>query len=156
MRVGIFSDSHDRLDKIKHAMQYFAAADISKLVCAGDIVAPFAARLFLSDRWQIHCVYGNNDGERKGLKNVLVEICDPPLVVQADEKRLLVVHSEDQLPSSIQSFSLVVFGHSHQTSLQREGEVQLLNPGELCGYLTGKSSIALWDTSTNKIDIIWI
>ena len=31
-----------------------------------------------------------------------------------------------------------------------------VNPGELCGWLTGKSTLALWDTQSNSAEIITV
>jgi len=40
----------------------------------------------------------------------------------------------------------VVSGHTHVAGMERNGKTLVLNPGEVCGYLTGKSTGAIIDT----------
>jgi putative phosphoesterase len=51
-------------------------------------------------------------------------------------------------------FNAVVHGHSHNKSIERKGKTLAINPGELCGYLTGKSTLALLDTVKHEAKII--
>jgi uncharacterized protein len=53
-------------------------------------------------------------------------------------------------------FNAVVHGHSHNKSIQQKGKTLVINPGELCGYLTGKASFALLDTVKTEAQIIEI
>jgi len=39
-------------------------------------------------------------------------------------------------------------------SIERKGKTLTVNPGELCGYLTGKATIALLDTIRDEATII--
>ncbi|MBE3116942.1 metallophosphoesterase family protein, partial [Candidatus Bathyarchaeota archaeon] len=45
-------------------------------------------------------------------------------------------------------------GHSHNKGIENRGKTLLINPGELCGYLTGKATIAILDTEKNQARII--
>ena len=38
--------------------------------------------------------------------------------------------------------------------IERKGKTLAINPGELCGYLTGKSTIAILDTVKNQAEIV--
>jgi hypothetical protein len=51
-------------------------------------------------------------------------------------------------------FDAVIHGHSHNKSIEKKGKTISINPGEVCGYLTGKSTIALIDTAKNEARII--
>jgi hypothetical protein len=51
-------------------------------------------------------------------------------------------------------FDAVIHGHSHNKGVERKGKTLIINPGELCGYLTGKSTIALLDTIKNEAGTI--
>jgi len=50
----------------------------------------------------------------------------------------------------------VVYGHTHQTKVQRIGRTLVINPGEVCGYLTGKSTMALLNLKTHEVEIVII
>jgi putative phosphoesterase len=51
-------------------------------------------------------------------------------------------------------FDAVVHGHSHNKGTQQRGKTLVINPGELCGYLTGKVSFALLDTERKEAKIV--
>jgi len=51
-------------------------------------------------------------------------------------------------------FDAVIHGHSHYKSIERKGKTLAVNPGEVCGYLTGKCTLALLDTAKREAKII--
>jgi hypothetical protein len=51
-------------------------------------------------------------------------------------------------------FDVVVHGHTHIAEIRRKGKTLVVNPGEVCGYLTGKSTLALLDTVKREAKII--
>ena len=51
-------------------------------------------------------------------------------------------------------YDVVVYGHTHQASLERRGKTLVVNPGELCGCLTGRSSYALIDLEKLETDLV--
>ena len=53
-----------------------------------------------------------------------------------------------------ESFDAVIHGHSHNFGIERKGKTLPINPGELCGYLTGKPTLAILDTDKNEARII--
>ena len=79
MLVGVIADTHDRLPMIDRALELFAGRKVEAVIHPGDLIAPFAARCLLGYKGPLHVTYGNNDGERAGLKEVLPQIVDGPL-----------------------------------------------------------------------------
>jgi hypothetical protein len=59
---------------------------------------------------------------------------------------------EELLKTLIKSevFDVVVYGHTHKAEIYRNGKTLVVNPGEVCGYLSGKSTIALLDTTKHE------
>jgi putative phosphoesterase len=51
-------------------------------------------------------------------------------------------------------FDAVVHGHSHAEVSMNMGRTLVVNPGEACGYLTGKPTMALLDTAKREARII--
>jgi len=51
-------------------------------------------------------------------------------------------------------FNAVIHGHSHNKSIELKAKTLVINPGELCGYLTGKASFALLDTTKAEARIV--
>jgi putative phosphoesterase len=154
MKVGIIADTHDNIPKIKKALAAFAARHCEALIHAGDIISPFAAKALRAAKLPIHAIYGNNDGERKGLADLLPGICDGPRLLELDGKKILVAHSIAQVSESARAgVDLVIVGHTHVAGLERTKPL-VLNPGECGGWLYGRHSVAVLDTARLAIEEI--
>lgn len=147
MKIGVISDSHDHLDRIRQAVNLFLEEGVGHVLHAGDFVAPFTAQEFARLDCPFTGVYGNNDGERLALQKQfsafgqLLPVCAK---VELEGKRIIVVHEADLVEelSSNRALDLIVYGHSHRSDL-REGKPVILNPGEACGWVTGKASVTV-------------
>ena len=73
--IGIMSDSHDNLEAIRKAIKIFNDKNLDLVIHAGDIISPFTALEFQKLDPELVAIYGNNDGEREGLKRAFREIC---------------------------------------------------------------------------------
>ncbi len=155
MLLGVLSDTHDRLPAIDGALAIFRARGVQAVLHPGDLVAPFAARRLLAWTGPLHVTYGNNDGERKGLRTVLPMIQDGPLWIDIDGRRVLLHHAEEWCrPEDLARADIVVTGHSHEIVNRVEGGRLRLNPGECCGWVTGRCTVAIVDTRGPSAEII--
>lgn len=155
MRIGIISDTHDRLPAIDAGLAILRARRVEAIIHPGDVIAPFAARRMLGWTGPLHITYGNNDGERKGLREVLPQIQDGPLWVEANGKLILVHHFIDWCnPADISLADIVVTGHTHNVVNEKRDGKLFLNPGECCGWVTGRSTVAVLDTELLSAEII--
>ena len=68
MLIGVISDTHDHLTTIDRAIGLFDQRGVQAMIHPGDLVAPFAAQRLLKYNGPIYVTYGNNDGEREGLR----------------------------------------------------------------------------------------
>ena len=85
--IGIMADSHDNLHAVKKAVQLFKDAGCKLVIHAGDFVAPFAARELENLNCPVKAVFGNCDGEKKGLEKTVSsfgEIQESPLIFSHD------------------------------------------------------------------------
>lgn len=155
MKIGVLSDTHDRLDRIDAAIAEFQRRGVDAVIHPGDVVAPFAARRLLAWKGPLHITYGNNDGERRGLKSVLAQLQDGPLPLTLGGRRVLVHHYVDWCaPGDIQKADIVVTGHTHEIVNEvRDGRL-FLNPGECCGWVSGRSTIAVLDLDSLSAEIV--
>lgn len=146
MLLGVISDTHDRLDMIDAALGLFVRRGVGAVVHAGDFVAPFAMRRLVACHLPLHAIYGNNDGERKGLKGVFPSLQDGPLFVELDGRMILVHHCIDWCtPSEVERAAVVITGHTHEVVNRLDGDRLFLNPGECCGWITGRCTAAILD-----------
>ncbi|MBN1491173.1 MAG: metallophosphoesterase [Phycisphaerae bacterium] len=155
MIVGIISDTHDRLPMIDAAIAAFVRRGAEVMIHPGDLVAPFAAKRLLAWNRPLHVCYGNNDGERRGLKNVLPQIQDGPLWLDLGGRRILVHHALEWCEAAdIERAEIVVTGHTHEVVNEvRDGRL-FLNPGECCGWVADRCTVAVLDTHGPSAEII--
>lgn len=157
MLLGILADSHDRLPTLQAALGRFETLGIQTVLHAGDIIAPFAAKLLAEYAGQVHVVYGNNDGERHGLRQTLPQIVDGPAPIDIAGRKFLLHHFIDWCPApAVEAAEVVVTGHTHEVVVERRDGKLLLNPGECCGWLTGRCTAAVLDLDTMEPEIIEI
>lgn len=144
------SDSHDNLDAIRKAVKAFNEADVDLVIHAGDMISPFTVREIKNLNAKFKAVFGNNDGERDGLRHFFEGICyhDDFQELELNGKRTAVIHgtNEDVVDALVKSgtYDIVIRGHTHKLEI-REGKCMMINPGETCGYLSGKQTVVLLD-----------
>ena len=163
MLIGAISDTHDNLPLVEKAVKYLNDQKVGLVLHAGDYVAPFVIPKFKQLNCKLIGVFGNNDGDHELLKKRFSEtanctVHDRFAAVTVDGYRIALLHGEEieLLNALIDSgyFNAVIHGHSHNKSIENKGKTLAVNPGELCGYLTGKSTLALLDTVKNEAKII--
>ncbi|MBM4030611.1 MAG: metallophosphoesterase [Planctomycetes bacterium] len=154
MLVGVISDSHDNVPKLKAALDLFRSRGAQLVIHAGDYVALFAVKLLVNSGIPFVGVFGNNDGEREGISRLTKDIQSEPLRVELDGRRVTVVHHLSKLPPEQRAQAdVIIFGHTHQP-LVEPGPPLLLNPGECCGWVEGRCTVALLDTATLEVTIL--
>jgi len=129
---------------------------------AGDYSAPFVPSHYSALKTRLIGVYGNNDAEKTKLHTKFAEagheIRGRFAEVQAGTLKIALVHGDEEglLRSLITcgAYDVVVHGHTHNAGVTESGRTLVVNPGEVCGYLTGKSTFAVLDTSTRKAHVI--
>ncbi len=156
MLIGIFSDTHDNLDKIREAIKLFREKRVGAVIHCGDIVAPFSAKLIDAELdVPLYVVYGNNDGEKEGLKKVFPQITEPPLLLDIEHKIIIVSHDFSQVPSEmIEQADVLVAGHTHVSEITEKDGKLWINPGDCSGWLKGRASVAILDTESLKSEIM--
>ncbi len=161
VKIGLFSDSHDHLTNLRRAVQVFNEEGVAYALHAGDFVAPFVANELQKLNCPLLGVFGNNDGERLGLqarfKGFGAEIKVQPAFIELGGKRFVLVHEHEVVDALAKSglFDVVVYGHTHKLDLRREDNGTLIvNPGEVCGWLSGKATVAVLDTET--MEVRWV
>lgn len=162
MLVGIISDTHDRLPLVEKAVKRLNEEGVGLVLHAGDYVAPFVIPLFKSLKAPLIGVFGNNDGEkvllRKRFMDARLQLRERFAEVKADGLKIALLHGEEEelLQSLIntESYDVIAHGHFHEAKTYRQGKTLVINPGEACGYLTGKPTIAILDTQALEAKII--
>jgi len=109
--VGIISDTHDNRKAICRAVEEFNRAGCSLVVHAGDYVAQFTVREFEKLDASFIGVFGNNDGEKKGLTALFSKISSlhmPQYEFEYSGKRFVVMHEPDYIDENLSRYDLDV------------------------------------------------
>jgi hypothetical protein len=162
MIVGIMADTHDRLSLVDKAVRVLNEQNVELVLHAGDYIAPFVIPHFKPLKAKFIGVFGNNDGEKNGLKKkfkeIGAEIRGNFADVTVDGLKIALLHgSEEELLRSlinVESHDIIIHGHTHEAKTYRNGKTLVINPGEVCGYLTEKSTVALLNSQTKEAKII--
>ncbi len=156
--IGIISDTHDNRASIRKAVEVFNTHGCSLVIHAGDYVAPFTVREFGKLNCPLIGVFGNNDGEIKGLKEHFSKIgslFEAPYQFTHCNRKFAVMHEPFYLDKYIvqNDVDVVIYGHTHEIDVRHE-EPMVINPGECCSWLTGRSTVVLLDCTTLEEKVI--
>jgi len=163
MLVGLVADTHDCLPMIDKMVKRLNEENVGLVLHAGDYVAPFVVPKFKDLRAKLIGVFGNNDGDRELLRKRFSEYKGLEMrgnfaEIMADGVKIALLHGDDvELLKALvksESFDVVVHGHVHKAEVYRKGKTLVVNPGEVCGYLSGKSTIALFDTVKREVRLV--
>ncbi|MEM2122491.1 MAG: metallophosphoesterase [Candidatus Bathyarchaeia archaeon] len=160
--MAVISDTHDRLPLIVKAVDMLNEMDLELVIHCGDYSAPFAVNPYKDLKHHMIGVYGNNDAEKHLIASKMEsygkEVRGEFAKLSLDGIVAAVLHGHDTelLEALIDSrgFDVILYGHTHEVGMERRYKSLILNPGELCGYLTGRPTMAILDTETKKGKIL--
>lgn len=163
MKVGLVSDTHDNLPMVAKTVKRLNEEKVDLVLHAGDYVAPFVIPMFKGLKSKLVGVFGNNDGDHELLKKRFSETQNCEVrgrfaLVDVEGFKIALLHGDEtELLDALvncDGFDAVVYGHLHAMGVRKKGNALIVNPGEVCGYLSGKSTIALLDTVKREARII--
>nr|MDO8117615.1 metallophosphoesterase [Candidatus Sigynarchaeota archaeon] len=151
MKLGIMSDTHDMLGNVTRILQEFTAANVDAVFHCGDFCSPFVAKQFpaMKEGTPFYAVRGNNDGDIIHLNATFAkigQIKEGYQKVELGGRKILMLHGhqipEEQITDIAAGgkFSIIMYGHYHHVRNEMVGNTLVVNPGEACGYLTGKAT----------------
>jgi len=159
--IGIISDSHDNMDALRKAVEFFNERGVKAVLHAGDIISPFTARAFKELKPKLYFVFGNNDGDKLTLTKRLEEIgavsCGDFGDLTIDGLHIALLHGTNEaLVKALAKsgeFDVIVRGHTHDPDVKVIEGVTVINPGESSGVLSGKSTVAVLEIANLNVEI---
>jgi putative phosphoesterase len=160
MRLGILSDTHDRVDRTRRAVELLRAEGADGLIHCGDLTGPtvVAACAVLP----CHFVFGNNDADNvPGLRLAMVEAGAVCLGWGGETtlagKRVAVVHGH--LHTDVRRLlaarpDYLLSGHSHIPGDHCDGPTRRINPGAL--HRADQCTVALLDLETDEVRFLTV
>jgi len=158
--LGIISDTHENEKATKKAVALFRKNKADLVVHCGDIISPAMIELF--EGLNMKFVFGNNDGEEKGLnaqaKKFGFEEITHEKEFECNGRKFYVYHgtNEDKLGAAIKSnkYDYVLTGHTHVKRDEKIGNTRVINPGAL--FRAYPYTVALLDAEKDELEFIKI
>jgi len=163
MLIGLISDTHDNLPLVEKAVNRLNEEEVELVLHAGDYTSPFTIPKFKALKCKLIGVFGNNDGDHELLRKRFSETTNSEIrgrfaEIDANGFKIALHHGEEtDLQNALVNcggFDCVVSGHSHIPVSKAKGKTLVVCPGEVCGYLYGKPSLAVLDTDKREARII--
>ncbi|MFI5383542.1 MAG: metallophosphoesterase [Methanosarcina thermophila] len=159
--IGILSDSHDNMNALRKAVEFFNERGVKAVLHAGDIISPFTVRAFEELKPKLYFVFGNNDGDKLTLTKRFEEIgavsCGDFGDLTIDGLHIALLHgtNEAMVKALARSgeFDVVIRGHTHEPNVKIIEGVTVINPGESSGVLSGRSTVAVLEIANLNVEI---
>lgn len=158
--IGIISDTHEDKRMILKAVKVLVARSPALVLHCGDIISPPVLELFKG--LPMRFVYGNNDGERLGLKKKCEELgyigIDDTACFEFAGKSFFVNHGTrsrviDEAITT-QQYDYVLHGHTHVRRDELCGKTKVINPGAL--FSADDYSIAFLQPESGEVEFVEI
>ena len=160
MIIGLISDTHDNVPMIKRAIERLKEERVKLVLHAGDYISLFTAKPYAELGVPMIGVFGNNCAETEALKRVYADVGADlrGYFAEIEEGGLKIALTHGHIKSEMDKamsgdYEVVVRGHSHRSSIGEENGILVINPGEVCGYVSGSNTVAFLDT---KKRFAWI
>jgi len=158
-KIGVMSDSHESLDLLDRAVEFFNEKEVDRVLHAGDFISPLTAAPLSRLNSELIGVFGNNDGDRLFLRQRFDEegvgrIERGPHRMELGGREIVLMH-QPRLIEALEASTvpdLVIYGHTHEVKVQ-SGEPFVLNPGEVCGLVTGRRTVATVELEDMEVEI---
>ncbi len=157
MTIAVLSDIHDNIWNLERAMEKVNQREAEVILFLGDFCAPFTlAQMAQTFRGELHCVFGNNDGDPFLLSQIAAKHDHVTLHGQFadlsfDQRHLALNHypaiAEPIARSGV--YDAVFSGHDHTQYVRNFGPSLWANPGEIMGRF-GEPSFGIYETQQNS------
>ena len=162
MIIGVVSDTHNNLTNIDKIIGLFNERKVDLVVHTGDIASSVALDRFEKLNCDLIGVFGNNDRNEKGLKEIIEKnnfrFKEPPFSINIDSKIIVIFHEPDHVDRYLMQHNkvdIVLHGHTHRYRHEHKGETIIFNPGESAGIMKGKNAIGIIDSRDMTIKRIF-
>ena len=150
MKIGVVSDTHNNLKNIEIIINLFNDEKVPLVIHTGDISNANTLKKFSKLNSKLIGVYGNNDRNESGLKEVAeknnFQFQEPPRRLSLLDREIVIFHEPDKIDqflSENQFINVVLYGHTHRYENITKNGVLFFNPGESAGMIKGKNAIGI-------------
>ena len=144
--IGILSDSHRKTELQNEVINKLKQEGAKYLLHMGDICLEENLKALKEANLPYACVFGNNDLALRGLESSY-KIEKEPYYLKIKDLKIKMMHLPYYLtPDS----DIVLYGHTHQFSVEFKNNTLFLNPGEVCARNKNLSECAILEAQNDK------
>lgn len=172
MKIGVMSDTHDRLETVELAIKVFQKQKVKLIIHCGDWVSPFVPQYIYNLKPKltipIKSVFGNNEGDifrflkRQKSEKWNIDFSRDIFDLLIEDKKIAVYHGHNSIitDSLMKSgcYNAIFTGHTHEALNKFYDKTLHLNPGTTSGYCNGKNyqdkTVAIYNVINNTAKII--
>ena len=121
MKIGVVSDTHNNLKNIETIINLFNDERVPVVIHTGDISNANTLERFSNLNSKLIGVYGNNDRNEKGLKEVALKydfiFQEPPNSIRLNNRNIAIFHEPDTIDDFLvnnRGIDIVIHGHTHR------------------------------------------
>ena len=152
MKIGVVSDTHNNLKNIEIIISLFNDIEVPMVIHTGDISNANTLEKFSKLNSELIGVYGNNDRNESGLKEVAqknnFQFQEPPRRLTLLDREIVIFHEPDSIDKFISEnklINVVLYGHTHRYENNTKNGVLYFNPGESAGMQKGSNAVGILD-----------
>lgn len=146
MKIGILSDTHTKAKKTLRAIDTLIKEGAEFIIHAGDIVEVETLEYLRNSGVRYVAVYGNNDSHLSAYHDTFNLVQEPHYFKIANTKFKLMHLPLYLLPDT----DVVIYGHTHQFSIEFLNNTLFLNSGEVCARNKPLSEWAMLEVTDNE------
>jgi uncharacterized protein len=157
MRLGILSDTHDKVERTRAAVGLLVDSGAEALIHCGDITIPEV--VYELAPLPSYFVFGNCDFELTDLRQAISAIGGFCLerggMIERDGRRLAVTHgdsSHELTRLGAEHPDYLFSGHTHQALDVQRGPTRFINPGAL--HRAARRTVVLLDCASGRLEML--
>jgi putative phosphoesterase len=163
MKIAIISDIHDNFHNLVIALKHIDKLKVKQILFLGDFINAGIAKVLAASEIPVFAIWGNNDGDKFSIaKQALAKGSSLEMgfetydSIELDGRNIFLTHYPFLAKPMAKSgeYDAVFYGHNHKKNLDKIGNCIIVNPGEISAHKTADASFAIYDTKTNKAELI--
>ena len=155
MRIGILSDTHDRVAAARAALDLLREQRVKFYLHCGDVGSERILDLLAG--LPAAFIWGNNDWDRPALERYATRLGIRCLgnfgELELEGKKFAIIHGDDfKLKQRIldeQQFDYLLQGHTHIPRDEKVGRIRCINPGAL--HRAKEKTVAVLETDEDRL-----
>lgn len=148
-KLGVMSDSHQKADLTKDAIDMLKSKGAEYLVHAGDLEIRENLELLKKSELPYVIVFGNNDWNLFEYQHDY-KIHKEPYYFKIKDSKYKLMHIPNHLtPNS----DIIIYGHTHIFKTEYVNNTLFLNPGELCAREKDLTECVLLEVSDESYKV---